>query len=163
MAMQRTAFGTLMAIAMIGMLGTVLVYSTLTSSQTFNNTVTIRAEGGGGGDGGGGKVVEIGVYFDSGCTQKVSSLDWGEIALGESKTQTIYVRNEGSVPIVLSMTVGNWAPSNANVITVTWNRQGTTLSAGATISATIILTVPETLTGVSSFSFDITITGTEQT
>jgi hypothetical protein len=148
MAMQRITLGSVAAIAIIGLVTSVL--GALFATQTFNNTASI-------------KTVGVGVYSDSACTTKVTSINWGTLSPGESRTQTIYVKNEGSVPIVLSMSVGNWTPSNANVITVTWNCQNSQLSAGASVQATLTLTVPTSISGVTSFSFQITITGTEQT
>lgn len=148
MAMQRITFGAVVAIAIVGLAAS--VFGAMLATQTFSNTASINAVG-------------VGVYSDSACTMKVTSLNWGTLSPGESKTQTIYVKNVGSVPIVLSMTVGNWTPSNAGVITVSWNRQGSTLSAGSSISAAITLTVPTSISGVTSFSFDITITGTGST
>lgn len=149
MAMQKIGLGTIATIAIVGLVTSVL--GALMASQTFNNTATMKAIG-------------VGVYTTSACTTKVTSLDWGTLAPGDSKTQTVYIKNEGSVPIVLSMTVGNWTPSNAqNYITVTWNRQSTTLTAGSVISATLTLSVSSSISGITTFSFDITITGTEQT
>jgi hypothetical protein len=146
MAMQKITLGTVAAIGIIGLVASVL--GVLMATQTFNNTGNI-------------KTVGVGVYSNSACTNKVTSINWTTLTPGESKTQTVYIKNEGSVRIVLSMSVGNWTPSNANVITVTWNRQGTPLSAGANVSATLTLAVPQTISGVTTFSFDITITGTE--
>lgn len=149
MAMQKIGLGTIVTIAIVGLVTSVL--GALVATQTFNNTATIKAIG-------------VGVYTTSACTTRVTSLDWGTLASGESKTQTVYIKNEGSVTIVLSMTVGNWTPSNAqNYITVTWNRQSTTLTAGNVISASLTLSVSSSVSGITTFSFDITITGTEQT
>lgn len=148
MAMQKITLGTVVAIAIVGLAAS--VFGAMFATQTFSNTAAINAVG-------------VGVYSDSACSIKVTSLNWGTLSPGESKSQTIYVKNVGSVPIVLSMSVGNWTPSNAGVITVTWNRQGSTLSAGSSISATITLIVPPNISGVTSFSFDITITGTGNT
>jgi hypothetical protein len=147
MAMQRATLGAVVAISVIGLVVSVL--GALMATQTFNNTATIRAAG-------------VGVYSDGSCTSKVSSLSWGTLAPGESKTQTLYVKNEGSVSIVLSKSVGNWTPSGASsYITLTWNYNGSTLSAGNSIPVVFNLTVSQTISGITSFSFDITITGTE--
>ncbi|MGB9854205.1 MAG: hypothetical protein ACPLRY_05295 [Candidatus Bathyarchaeales archaeon] len=148
MAMQRITLGTVAAIAVIGLVASVL--GALVATQNFNNTATIKAVG-------------VGVYSNSQCTVKVTAIDWGVLSPGETRTQTIYVKNEGNVPIVLSLSVGNWTPSEASVISVTWNRQGAPLAAGSSVSATLSLTVPASISGVTSFSFVITITGTEQT
>ena len=148
MAMQKTVLGT--AVAIIGLAATVLsVLAVLTATQTFNNAATV-------------KTVGVGVYSDSACTQKVTSIDWETLAPGENKTKTVYVKNEGSTRILLSMSVGNWTPSGAaNYMNVTWNCQGSSLNAGASLSAVFTLSVSQTITGITSFTFDITIVGTE--
>jgi len=147
MAMQRVTLGTLAAIAIGGLVASVL--GVLMAAQSFNNVASIRAVG-------------VGVYSDIGCTQKVVSLDWGTLAPGESKMQTLYVKNEGSVRIVLSMSVGNWTPSSASgYMDVTWNRQGDILDVGSVVSAVFTLSVSESISGITSFSFEITIVGTE--
>jgi len=147
MAMQKAVLGTVMTIAIVGLVASVL--GVLVATQTFNNAAII-------------KTVGVGVYSDSACTQKVTSINWQTLVPGETKTITIYVKNEGSTRIALSMSVGNWTPSTAaNYINVTWNRQDSSLDAGASFSATFILSVSQAISGITSFTFDITIVGTE--
>jgi len=149
MAMQKITLGTVAAIAITALLVSVL--GALMATQTFNNTATIKTAG-------------IGVYSDTGFTQKVTSLDWGTLTPGETKAKTLYIRNEGSTQISLSMSVGNWTPpSTSDYITVIWNRQGTILNVGSSTSAMFTLSVSQSITGITSFTFDITITGTEHT
>jgi hypothetical protein len=42
-----------------------------------------------------------------------------------------------------------------------WNRAGYVLAVGASVQAVLSLTVSSSISGVTSFSFDITITGTQ--
>jgi hypothetical protein len=103
----------------------------------------------------------IGVYSDSACTTPVTTLSWGSVAAGSNATQTVYVKNTGTGSITLSMTVSNWSPAAASTyITITWDQQGTQLSAGQSVAATLTLTVSSSITGVTSFSNTITISGT---
>lgn len=147
MAMQKMTLATVAAIGTIGLLASVL--AVLMATQTFNNTATVKSVG-------------VGVYSDSSCTQKVTSLNWNTLAPGDTKTQTVYVKNEGTTGILLSMTVGNWTPPGAaNYMSVTWNRQNSSLSVGSSVSATITLSVSQNVTGVTDFAFEITIIGTE--
>jgi len=149
MAMQKAVLGTIVAVAIIGMVASVL--AVLVASQTFNNAATI-------------KTVGVGVYSDSSCTHKVMSLDWATLSPGENKTKTVYVKNEGSVRILLSMSVGNWTPlTAANYMSVTWNRQNSSLDAGYIVSANITLSISQSITGIVNFTFEITIIGTEAT
>src|SRR3990170_7137218 len=60
------------------------------------------------------KTVGVGVYWDSGLTNRVSSIDWGLLEPGSNVNKTVYARNEGNAAAVLSMTTSNWSPSNAS-------------------------------------------------
>jgi archaellum component FlaG (FlaF/FlaG flagellin family) len=103
----------------------------------------------------------IGVYSDSACTTNMTSINWGSIAAGGTATQTVYVKNTGTGTMTLSLTASNWSPSGASTyITISWNQQGTQLSAGGSVAATLTLTVSSSITGITSFSNTITISGT---
>ena len=110
------------------------------------------------------KAVGVGVYWDSSCTSKVTSIDWGSLEPGAQVVKTVYIRNEGTVPVVLNMTTDNWNPASVrDYITLTWNREDYMLSSGSVVSADLTLSVSSGVSGVTSFSFDIIISGTEQT
>jgi archaellum component FlaG (FlaF/FlaG flagellin family) len=103
----------------------------------------------------------IGVYSDSGCTTNMTSINWGSVAAGGTATQTVYVKDTGTGAMTLSLAVSNWSPSGASTyITISWNKQGTQLSAGQSVAATLTLTVSSSVTGITSFSNTITISGT---
>jgi len=105
------------------------------------------------------KAVGVGVYGDSGLTNKVSSIDWGILEPGSNVNKTVYIRNEGNAAATLSMTTSNWSPSNAsNYITLSWNYGGQTLNVNEAIQVKLTLSVSSSITGITNFSFDITIT-----
>lgn len=146
--MQRVSLGTLLAIVTAAIIVTAL--GALSASYPFNNTATIKAVG-------------VSIYWYSNGTSPVTTIDWGTIAAGESVAKTVYIRNNGTVPVVLNMTTSEWTPSTAaNYITVTWNCSNYFLSAGHVVGATLNLNVNSTISGITNFSFRITITGTEQ-
>jgi len=102
----------------------------------------------------------VGVYSDSGLTTKLTSIDWGTIYPGASKTVVAYVKNEGTVPITLALSAANWSPSTASsYMTLSWDYSGAKLNAGANVKVTLTLTVSSSITGITSFSFDVVITG----
>lgn len=106
--------------------------------------------------------VQLGIYSDSNCTTALSSVSWGTLDPGTTATSTIYVRNEGNVPVTLSIGASNWSPSSASsYFTLSWNRAGYVLAAGASVQAVLSLAVSSSISGVTSFSFDITITATQ--
>ncbi len=150
MALQRAAIGGTIVIAAVGLFLTVLTAGVLTSSQTMQSTGSITA-------------VNVGVYSDSGCTQNLTSIDWGTLAPGNSTTRTIYIKNTGTIPVTLSMATSGWVPSNANTyLTLSWNRANYVLAASTSVSATLTLTASASAGTLTTFSFNIVITGTQQ-
>jgi hypothetical protein len=72
------------------------------------------------------------------------------------------VKNEGNVPVTLSVQASNWNPASAQTfLTLTWNRNGYVLAVGASVQAVLYLTVSSSISGITTFSFDITITATQ--
>jgi hypothetical protein len=56
----------------------------------------------------------------------------------------------------------NWIPANANgQITLTWNQEDTTIASNEVATATVTLRVSSSVSGITSFSVDIVIAGTE--
>jgi hypothetical protein len=147
MAMQRATIGTVVVIAVMGLMVSAL--GALVATRTISNTGSVTAVG-------------VGVYSDSACTTALSAISWGTLNPGDVKNYTVYVRNEGTVSVTLNMTKGNWNPSSASsYITLTWNKEKYVLPAGQVVTAVLTLSVSSSVSGVTSFSFDITITGTQ--
>jgi hypothetical protein len=149
MAMQRLTMGTFLTIAIVGMVITAV--GAFVATRTISNVGSLKAVG-------------VDVYWDSSCTNIVSSINWGELEPGYDKQVTVYIKNKGTVPLRLSMTVNNWNPPSASTyMTLSWNCEGYVLGAGSVISTVITLSVSSSISGITSFSFDIIITGTEST
>ena len=128
---------------------TLVTAAVLSSNQTvpLNGTIT---------------TVNLGVYSDVDCTQIASALNVGALNPGGTATQTVYIKNTGNVPETLTMTTNNWNPTNApTYLTLSWNRQNTVLNAGASIQATLTLTEAPNTGTLTTFSCDITLTGTQ--
>jgi hypothetical protein len=148
MSVNRTSIGIIVAVVAVALAGSTAL-GLLSFSKTLSNTGNVKAVG-------------VGVYKDIGCSQVLSSIDWGSLAPGSSSNYTAYIRNEGTVAVSLAKTTGNWNPTTAaGNMTLSWNRGGYILSSNAVVQATLTLSVSSSVTGISSFSFDITITGTE--
>jgi hypothetical protein len=106
------------------------------------------------------KAIGIGVYWDDASTRRVNELDWGFLAPGSQKSFTVYVNNEGALPLTLSLSTSNWDPPEAsNYLTLTWNYNGQTISSGTIVPVTITLTVNEEVIELDAFNFDITTVG----
>ena len=109
------------------------------------------------------KAVNVGVYWNSGCTNVTSTINWGILSPGNSKDVTLYVKNYGNVAVKLSLVAQNWNPTNAaDYMGLSWNREGQTVNSGSVVAATLTLSVSSSIGGITNFSFDIVITGTEQ-
>jgi len=151
MTMRKISTGAILAIAMVGIILTVTTAGLISVSQTVSSAGSINIS----------TSVNVNVYSDYSCTQTLTSIDWGTLTPGNSVTRTIYVKNTGSTPITLSMTKTNWSPSSADgPITLTWNKEGTTVNAGQYVAATVTLSVSSSISGITTFSVNIVITGT---
>jgi len=108
------------------------------------------------------KAIGVCVYWDQACTSTVSSIDWGIVEPGSNVNRTVYIRNEGSAIVNLAIATSNWNPSNASsYMTLSWNYGGQILNVGEVVKVELTLSVSPDVTGITSFSFDITITASE--
>ena len=147
MAMQKATIGAVLVIALMATLMGAL--STLTVTRTFPNTGTIN-------------VIGVGVYSDPGYTTVLSSVNWGSLNPGETANQTIYIMNNGTIPVTLTMTYGNWSPATAqSYITLSMDKNNTQLASSSNVTAVLTLSVSSAITGVTNFNFNINITGTQ--
>lgn len=147
----RRMFATLaIAATVLVAVVTISTLAAMSNSRSIQNYGTVRT-------------VSVGVYWDSGCTNATSIVQWGALSPGASSNVALHVRNEGSVALKLALTTSNWNPTAAwSYMALSWNRQGYTLSAGSTVQAILTLSVFSNITGIANFSFDIIISGTEQ-
>jgi hypothetical protein len=137
--------------ATIALVAYVLVLSlagaAVQTSKTLSNSGSVKGVG-------------VGIYQYQNCTSPVTSINWGMLNPGASVNDTVYIRNEGNTPATLSMTTSNWNPSNASsYITLNWNYGGQTLSVNQVIQVKFTLTISSSISGITNFSFSITIVG----
>ena len=151
MEMRKISTGAAIAIAATGLFLTLLTSGLLLTSQTVPSNGTVLS------------TVNVGVYNDQACTQNCTSISWGTLTPGSSTVKTVYVKNTGTLPETISMNVSGWSSANASAgMTVAWNKGAALLNASQSVAANITLTVLPTIdTGVTNFSFNITITGTQ--
>ncbi len=139
-----------------GIIATVLLalLSGFTVSGLLNTSKTLTSSGSV-------KAINVDVYWDDLCTQVVNSVDWGTPEPGEVAYQTVYIKNSGSAPLYVSMITSNWTPVEAaNYLTLTWDREGASIDPDQVLPAFLTLTVSDTITGITDFSFNIVIEGT---
>jgi len=152
MAMQKTNIGVILAVALTGIVVSVLAASLLMAYQRVPSNGNVRAVG-------------VSVYWDSTCTDNVTNINWDFLAPGETADRTVFIKNAGTLPLVLNMTTDSWEPTPASEhITLSWDRENYLLNTTTpVVQAILTLSVSSEISGVSSFSFEIVITGTEYT
>jgi hypothetical protein len=107
------------------------------------------------------KGINVEVYWDSACTIIADTIDWGTPEPGESVVRMVYVKNTGNAPMNISMTTSSWTPSGADTyLTLSWDREGVNLAADEVVQATLTLSVSNSITGITDFSFNVTVEGT---
>jgi len=123
------------------------VMSTIQTNRTISNAGAVRAIG-------------VGVYWNSTGTNMVTSINWGTLEPGSSTNRTCYIQNEGNSASILSMNATNWNPSNASdYISLSWDYGGQLVNPGKLIPVIFTLSISDSVEGITSFSFDITIVG----
>jgi hypothetical protein len=106
------------------------------------------------------KALGVGVYWDSVCSQTVSGIDWGLAEPGTVKNVTVYMRNEGTAPITLSLQTANWNPPNtADYISLSWDYGGQAIGVNQVVAVTLSLSISSNIQGITTFSFDVVIVG----
>ena len=125
------------------------VMGTLLGRVTLSNLGSVKAMG-------------VGVYWDSECSSRVASINWGMVEPGSTSDVTIYVKNEGNAAETLSSTTENWRPPIASTyMSLSWDYGGQVVEVGEVVQVTLSLSVSETIDGITSFGFDIIIIGSD--
>jgi len=128
----------------------VLIYTSVSmywSSATIGSRGTVRTLG-------------VGVYWDEACNNPVSYIDWGMVDPSSQENVKVYVKNEGNVHVSISLDTVNWDPLNASsYIALGWDYSGQVLSPRESIEVTLALLISAGIQDVSSFDFEIVITG----
>lgn len=119
------------------------------TSKTLSSTGTIQTVG-------------VGVYTTYQSSTPLTAIPWGTLDPGASQNFVCYIRNEGSTASTLSMYTSNWNPSAASdYITLSWDYNNQPINPDDVIEVTFTLTVDANIEGITSFSFAITIVGSD--
>lgn len=106
------------------------------------------------------KAIDVEIYWDSDYTNEVSIIDWGIIEPGTTENMAFYILNTGNSNVMLSMNITNWSPSSAaNYITLSWDYEGQSIGPNRVLLTTLTLSMSPNIQGITSFSFDIVVTG----
>jgi hypothetical protein len=97
-------------------------------------------------------------FSDQACTNEVTVIDWGQAGAGDLVTMQLYMKSTLKDPVTASLAVGNFVPASGQAyLACTWNYNGAAVSSGQVVPVTFTLTVANTITGISSFGFDIQV------
>jgi hypothetical protein len=147
---QKLVAGAVLALIVLAVTASIAALAALSSSKSLQSYGTV-------------KTVNVGVYWNSGCTNATSTVNWGVLSPGKSSNVTLYVRNEGSTTVRLSLSTQNWSPVNApDYLGMSWNRETQSVAVGTVVAAVLTISVSSNITGITNFSFDIVIAGIEQ-
>lgn len=133
------------------------VRSSYQTSSSYSNVGSLRTS----------NVVDtvggINAYWDQEGTNKTSVINWGVLDPSSKKSLTIYLRNEGNVPLTLSMSNAGWNPSTASTyLSLDWSYvNGQKVNPGEYIAVTVTLTVSADIAGITDFSFNTVIAGSD--
>ena len=146
---QKIATPAIVIIAITGLLVTMTTLGALSDSQMFSLNGTVST-------------VNVEAYTDSACTIPCTALNVGNVAPGSTVTQTVYIKNSGTIPVTLTMAASGWSPTTASsYLTLSWNRGNYVLNAGLSVQAVLTLTVASSTGSLTAFSCSVTITGTQ--
>jgi len=132
-------FSIIIAAVFLALISGITVSGLLTQSKILTSSGSVKS-------------INVEVYFDSLCTQVANSLDWGTPGPGDIFNKTVYIKNSGTVPVNLSLMTSSWTP-------LVWDSEGATVGAGQVLPVVLTLTVFDTITGITEFSFNIIIEG----
>jgi hypothetical protein len=137
----------LVVIALAIILPTSFVFASLQYQATISTHGNIKAVG-------------VQFYSDSAGLTATSQINWGTLEPGQTVNVTLYMKSTSNVPVTVSMAVGNFVPaSGSGYLACTWNYNGAVISPGQQLVPVVFtLVVATTVTGITSFSFDISVT-----
>lgn len=99
----------------------------------------------------------FGIYWDKNCTRQATSIAWGTLTPGSAGNATVYVRNENNATCYLAVATSNWNPPNApTYLRYSWTSTTSKIDAGKTLEVKQTLKVTPDITGITTFSFNIT-------
>jgi hypothetical protein len=123
-------------------------FGTLQTSQQVTNSGVMASPG-------------LGVYTDLAATKNCTNIDWGVTYPGATITRSGYLRNNGNIPMNISLAVGPFVPSEASqYLSVSWDGQYKIIQPGSIVPITVTLAT-SALTPLSTFSFTIRVDGVQ--
>jgi hypothetical protein len=137
----------ILSVGLIALITATVVYAATTSYVGFRYGGTIRTVG-------------VGIYCNASCNQSLSWIDVGLVDPGAIRNSSVFVRNEGNVPVVLSLQTLNWDPPNASdFVSLGWNYDGHSMSPSEVAEISMSLSISSGIHDIAVFGFDVIISG----
>ena len=135
----------LATIALIGLVFGASVYAVVQYQASIHTTGTI-------------KTVGVKIYSDAALSNELVKIDWGLRPPGSEVSVEMWVQNTGNSPVTLTFYTSNWNPATAgDYMTLSWDYAGQTINPSAAQKITLTLSVSAEISGITNFSFDITV------
>jgi len=104
--------------------------------------------------------INISIYSDSACTEPLTAIHWGSIKVGETKTSMAYLRNEGTLAVTVTLSVGDWVPSaSSGALSLTWDSENAQVEVGNV--QPVVFSLKALNNNVTGFAFRTIVTGIE--
>ena len=104
------------------------------------------------------ETLNLNIYWDEKCTQKVTSINWGTLNPGTSKAVTFFIKNKEKTPIILDHYVYDFKPAQiTNYLKLTWDYDGQKIGFKDTVKVSLELQILENAPEIENFNFKISI------
>ena len=108
------------------------------------------------------KAVGTNIYQDADCTIALTHIDWGMVEADSTILYEGWLRNEGNVPVTVTLYTENWVPENtSDFMTLTWDCEGASVAVNEVVSCVFALEIYGNVMGITNFGFDIILVGSE--
>lgn len=132
-------------VALIGLIVGASVYAVVQYERSITTSGTIETVG-------------VNIYSDAGLGNELTTINWGLREPGSVVNQVLYIQNTGNSEVVLNFYTSDWQPSaTQDYMNLSWDYGGETLAPNQAIQVTLTLTVSPQISGITNFSFDITV------
>lgn len=152
--MNRHLFSTVIVVAILTLL------TAFTALIVFSSNVQRALAGSG--------VLTYGaleVYWDRSCTEQIVKINWGVLEPGDAEPVTVFIQNEGTEPLVVTITTTNWRiVTTSDEVTneteyITFHASNFTLPVNTALPTRWTIEVSENVRFVKSFAFDVIVWG----
>jgi len=102
----------------------------------------------------------LAVYWEPERLTIVDTINWGTIWPGDWSNRTVYIHNNGTVPLNVTVVTFNWSVNTTDIVLYS---ESFILSVDETKETHWNLHVNSTISGITHFSFDILVAGDKVT